>query len=310
MDDTAVADSAAQGAAAPGSRDAGGLSPKELAERHGLSVAGARPSLPAYIRQVWSYRHFITAYANAKVAAAFTTVRLGRLWQVLTPLTNAAVYYLIFGLIVKTGHGIPNFIAYLCTGLFVFNFTQTVVLGGIQSISGNLGLVRALHFPRASLPIALTLTQLQNLAASILVLCVIVLVTGEPITVEWLLVIPALLLQSIFNAGLAMGLARLGAKMLDLKNLVPFVMRTWMYGSGVLYSVAAFVQHLPPWAATIMKINPMLIYIELMRHALLEGAPLASPPGQAWLLATGWALLAGVGGFVYFWRGEQEYGRG
>jgi teichoic acid transport system permease protein len=29
-----------------------------------------------------------------------------------------------------------------------------------------------------------------------------------------------------------------------------------------------------------------------------------------WLLGTGWAVLVAVGGFLYFWRGEQEYGRG
>jgi teichoic acid transport system permease protein len=24
----------------------------------------------------------------------------------------------------------------------------------------------------------------------------------------------------------------------------------------------------------------------------------------------GWALLVGVGGFVYFWKAEEQYGRG
>jgi teichoic acid transport system permease protein len=29
-----------------------------------------------------------------------------------------------------------------------------------------------------------------------------------------------------------------------------------------------------------------------------------------WALAIGWALLAGVGGFSYFWKAEETYGRG
>jgi len=29
-----------------------------------------------------------------------------------------------------------------------------------------------------------------------------------------------------------------------------------------------------------------------------------------WPIALGWALLAGVGGFVYFWKAEETYGRG
>ena len=48
----------------------------------------------------------------------------------LTPLINAAVYYLIFGVILNTSGGVDNFIAYLCTGLFIFSFTQTVVQAG------------------------------------------------------------------------------------------------------------------------------------------------------------------------------------
>ncbi|MEJ3748159.1 ABC transporter permease [Actinomycetes bacterium KLBMP 9797] len=282
----------------------------ELAAKHGLTVAGARPSLAAYTGRLWSYRHFISAYADARVVSAFSTARLGRLWQVLTPLTNAAVYYLIFGVVLNTKADVPNFIAYLCTGLFVFVFSQSAIQGGVQAITGNLGLIRALRFPRACLPIAVTLTQFSNMVASIVVLVGIILVTGEPISVEWLVVAPALVLQSVFNAGIALVMARLGAKLADLKQLMPFIMRTWMYASGVLYSVTLFERHLPTWAARSLEANPLLVYIELMRHALLEGAPLASSVPVLWALAIGWALVAGIGGFVYFWRGEQEYGRG
>jgi teichoic acid transport system permease protein len=187
------------------------LSLKELARTHGLSAAGALPSLPAYTRQLWQYRHFIGAYANAKVSSSLGQTRLGMLWQVLTPLINAAVYYLIFGVILGTKAGVGNFIAYLCTGVFIFGFTQSVVQAGIQAITSNLGLIRALHFPRASLPLAIAMVEVRNLVASMAVLIAIVLITGEPITWQWLLAVPALLLQSIFNAGLAMLTARLGS---------------------------------------------------------------------------------------------------
>ena len=285
-------------------------SPRELAEAHGLTVAGVRPRLLAYTRQLWAYRHFTVAYANAKLDATYSTARLGQLWQVLTPLTNAAVYYLIFGVILNTRGGVDNFIAYLCTGLFVFSYTQAVVQQATASISGNLGLIRSLHFPRACLPIAVLLTQLRSLVMAMVVLVGIVLVTGEPITVEWFLLIPALGLQTLFNAGLALTVARLGARLTDIKQVMPFVMRTWMYASGVLYSVENFERYLPPVATAIVEANPLLVYIELARYALLEGAPLASPLWQLWAFAVGWAILVGLGGYIAFWRGERDYGRG
>lgn len=281
----------------------------QLAARHGLRVAGERPPLVEYTRRLWAYRHFVAAYANAKLVASYSNARLGQIWQVLTPLTNAAVYYLIFGVVLDQQR-VPNFIAYLTTGLFIFNFTQSAVLAGTQSISGNLGLIRALHFPRASLPLAATLTQFQQLLASMIVLIGIVLVTGEPLTWEWLVLVPALLLQAVFNAGVVMMVARMGAKASDLKQVMPFIMRTWMYGSGVLYSVSLF-ERLPGWATTLVQFNPLLVYIELARYALLERAPLLNESlPQLWLVAVAWTVVAGVGGFIYFWRGEQEYGRG
>ncbi|WP_018220330.1 ABC transporter permease [Salinispora pacifica] len=288
------------------------LTPAELAQRHGLKVANDRPPLRDYTRQVWAYRHFITAYSRAKVASSLSNTRLGQLWQVLTPITNAAVYYLIFGVILSQGRGIDNFIAYLCTGVFVFIFTQTAVANGTSAINANLGLIRALHFPRAALPITVTLVQLQQLLMSMVVLAAIVLLTGEPITLRWLLLAPILFLQTIFNIGLTMVMARFGSKVTDLKQIMPFVLRTWLYASGVLYPVSLLRDHLPDWAATLMEANPALIYIELARYALLESNRdnLVAAPMQLWGTALAWTLVVGIGGFVYFWRGEKEYGRG
>ena len=283
---------------------------KELAARHGLHAAGALPSLPAYTRQLWAYRHFIASYANARVSSSLGKTRLGRVWQVLTPLTNAAVYFLIFGVILDTRRDIDNFVAYLCIGVFLFVFSQSSVQAGINSITGNLGLIRALHFPRASLPIAVTLIEVQHLIASMSVLMIIVLVTGEPLTLQWLLVVPVLLLQTIFNAGLAMIFARLGSKLTDLKQVMPFALRVWMYGSAILYPVTMFADRLDGWLLVLVESNPLLVYIELLRHALMEDVPLANAPLQLWLTALGWALVTGIGGYIYFWRGEKEYGRG
>lgn len=287
------------------------LTPAQLAARHGLHVAAKRPSIPAYLGQLWRYRHFMTAYSNAKTAAQFANVGLGQLWQVLTPLANAAVYFLIFGLVLNTKHHITNFIGYLCIGIFIYTFTAAVVQNAVQSITSNLSLIRALHFPRATLPLTVTLMQAQQMVASTGVLLVILLLTKEPITWRWLLLLPALLLMSTFNAGLAMVFARLGSKITDLKQLIPFMMRTWLYASGIFYSITIFTDRMPAWLARFVLLNPLLVYASLARELLLkEGAkhPMTEP--VQWLVAAAWAVAMLASGFVYFWRGEREYGRG
>jgi teichoic acid transport system permease protein len=287
-------------------------SPAELAARYGLSVSGARPSLPEYVRQLWARRHFITAYATAKLTAQYSQAKLGQIWQVANPLLNAAVYYFIFGVLMGTSRGVPDYIPFLVTGVFVWTFTQSSIMAGTRAISGSLGLVRALHFPRAALPISYALQQLQQLLFSMAALVVILLAFGVPVTASWVLIVPALTLQFVFNAGVAMIMARIGAKTPDISQLMPFVLRTWMYMSGVMFSISRVLDHsnLPHWVRILLESNPAAVYIDLMRFALIDSFHASQLPHHVWAYALGWALLAGVGGFIYFWKAEETYGRG
>ncbi|MFF3332147.1 ABC transporter permease [Streptomyces sp. NPDC002888] len=284
-----------------------------LAARHGLSVSGARPSLPEYIRQLWARRHFITAFSTAKLTAQYSQAKLGQVWQVMTPLLNAAVYYFIFGVLMNTKRGVQDYIPFLVTGVFIWTFTQSSIMAGTRAISGNLGLVRALHFPRAALPISFALQQLQQLLFSMAALLVILLCFGVPVTASWALAIPALVLQFTFNAGIAMIMARMGAKTPDIAQLMPFVLRTWMYVSGVMFSIdhmAGQHKNLPSWVGPVLQANPAAVYIDLMRFSLIDSFHSSQLPPHVWAIAAGWALLAGVGGFIYFWKAEETYGRG
>ncbi|GII88413.1 transport permease protein [Sphaerisporangium siamense] len=315
--DSAVADSRA-GDRAHGSSQGGKESLSALAERHGLRRAIARPSLPVYLRQLWERRHFVLTYATSRNVSKYSDSILGQLWQVLTPLLNAAVYYLMFGLILGQKNNITNYPAFLITGVFVYGYTQRSITGGAKSISGNLSLIRALHFPRAALPLAYTIQEFQQLAISMGVLAVIVLITGEPLTWMWLLIPVALLLQTIFNIGMSLLLARIGAFVRDMNQLLPFILRTWLYTSGVFYSIPAKMKDNPDWARFLLEFNPPSVFIDLMRHLLLKtypqdlvqhGFPHSSLP-QLWLYAGFWAAVALIGGFWYFWRAEERYGRG
>nr|WP_240979667.1 ABC transporter permease [Streptomyces sp. HNM0574] len=293
------------------------MSPAELADKYGLSVSGARPSLPGYTRQLWARRHFILAFSRAKLTAQYSQAKLGQIWQVVTPLLNAAVYYFIFGLLMGGRNGTPggkeNYIPFLVTGVFVFTFTQTSVLNGVRAISGNLGLVRALHFPRASLPISIALQQLQQLLFSMIVLVAILVGFGHFPDWRWLIVFPALTCQFVFNTGMALIMARMGSKTPDLAQLMPFVMRTWMYASGVMFFLPYQLSKrvgADQWIIDLLQWNPASVYMDLMRFAFIDEYPGSALPPHVWALAVGWALVVGIGGFVFFWKAEERYGRG
>ncbi|MGW0484675.1 ABC transporter permease [Nonomuraea sp. NPDC003214] len=299
---------------------AGGRSGQEplakLAERYGLRRAIARPRFPVYMRQLWERRHFVMTYATSRNVSKYSNSALGQLWQVLTPLLNAGIYYVMFGLILGGKGNIVNYPAFLITGMFVFTFTQRTVTAGAKSISGNLSMIRALHFPRATLPLAYTIQELQQLAISMGVLAVIVVATGEFPTWAWLMIPVVLLLQTMFNIGAALIIARLGASMRDLNQLLPFITRTWLYASGVFFAIhdkVVNVAKLPEWVATAMYLNPAASFIEWMREILIKTYNPDyghHPPTMVWASCVFWAVFALGFGFWYFWRAEERYGRG
>ncbi|MEO9140310.1 MAG: ABC transporter permease [Jatrophihabitans sp.] len=271
----------------------------------GLQRAGARLPIDEYSRRLWQRRWFVVAYSSASNSVGYEGNFLGQAWQLLTPLFNILVYYLIFGLLLHTNQGVQNYIAYLSIGVFVFGFSTSALITGARSITGNLGLVRTLQFPRAVLPISTTLVALVRLVYSLAVLFPIVVISGEPVTWHWLELVPALALQSLFCLGLAFIVARLGARIPDMTEILPFFARLWMYTSGVMYSVAVFTHGRPGWITNILTLNPGYVYLQLARNALLTGNPITI---NTWLIAIGWAFGLLAVSYLYFWRGEEEYG--
>ena len=271
----------------------------------GLRRAGARLPLAEYTQRLRQRRWFVAAYSRASNAAGYERSFLGQAWQILTPLLNIGVYYLVFGLLLHTNRGVSNYMAFLSVGVFVFSFCQTSLVSGSQSITSNLGLIRALQFPRAVLPMSTTLVALLQLTYSLIAMLVIVLLTGEPLSLRRLVLVPAIALQSLFCLGLAFVVARIGAKIPDTAKLLPFIARVWMYVSGVMYSVQEFTQHRPEWVSAILTWDPAYVYLELARYALIAGSPISV---GTWALAAAWGVGTVATGYLYFWRGEEEYG--
>ncbi|WP_433166478.1 ABC transporter permease [Kribbella sp. CA-247076] len=284
--------------------------PAALAERYGLTKSSLRPPLGDYLRELWSRRKFVVSYAAARTYAMYAGARLGSLWQVLTPLLNAAVYYLAFGVLLGTKDGIDNYVGFLLSGIFVFTYTQRCMTEGSRSLALNLSLIRTLHFPRATLPLAYVLNELNQMLVSLCLLFVIVGVT-DGLSWSWLLVAPALLLQSMFNVGMTLIFARIGTFVADVTQLLPFVTRTWLYVSGIFFSLPAKLTQAdaPDWVIQVLAFNPISAYIDIVRRALLDEHDAHQLP-YAWAIAAGWSVVALAGGFVYFWQAEDRYGRG
>ena len=281
--------------------------PRRLVEQYGLAPAGARPSLPNYVRDLWTRRHFIVSYTRASNAATYSRSLLGQFWQVLTPLLNAFVYYIIFGILLRTSRGVHNYICFLIIGVFVFHFMTHAMNMASKAVQSNLNLIRTLRFPRASLPLGTTTQCVQQFLISVVVLVPVALFTGERPTTKWLLVLPTVFLCVVFALGLSLIVARIGARIPDTTQILPFILRTWLFFSGVFYNVDKVAHRHGALVQYVMHLNPGAVYIDLMRSSFLQLHPFYK---YDWIAGVGWAILALVVGLVFFWHAEEDYGRG
>lgn len=270
-----------------------------------LRPVGRRPSLPEYVRRLWQRRHFIYTDSKSRAFSRHRDMLLGNLWLIGVPVLQALVYYIIFGLLLRTDRGIENFTGYLLIGIFLFRFTTGCVNSGISVVHSSRTLIRSFPFPRAAIPLSLVVREAISMGPVLGTLAVLLLVVppGTDITWTWLLFPIIFVLHLGFAAGLVLYAARLGSAIPDLRHLSAFLTRFWFYTSGVFFAIDRFVQG-GIWLG-ILQHNPMFIILDMSRDVLLYDTV---PEARHWVLLTIWGVLTPALGFWYFWQGEESYG--
>ncbi|MDM4762728.1 ABC transporter permease [Galbitalea sp. SE-J8] len=277
-----------------------------LARDAGLARVGARPHLFAYLAEAWSRRAFAVTLASYRIRAANEENRLGLAWVVLGPLLNAVVYGVIFGVFLHTApNNGPAFIPYLIVGVFIFAFFSDSFSDGAKSVIANAALVKSLSFPRILLPLSSVLQSLFEVIPMVVLMLAIVAVFGEPVTVAWLAVIPVLVLMTMFNTGVALIAARITTHFRDFRQFIQFITRIMFYTTGVFFSLEQYLQG-DPALLFIARLNPVHDYIALIRWATVLHSPFDP---IFWIIGSVGAVAFFVFGIVYFWAGEETYGR-
>lgn len=269
-----------------------------------LRDAHAAMRVGPYVRGLWERRSYIWYVSVSELRSRQITTVLGNIWHLLNPALNIFIYYLIFGLLLGTDRGVDNFILFLSAGLFVFQYTQKVTIDGARAIVGNKGLLKAVHFPRALLPITATVTETLAATTTFVVLFGVALATGEMPSWRWLVLAPVIALQFVFNLGAAMISARLTTHFVDITQILPFIFRLLLYASGVIFSVDEYAEGNAVVEALFI-LNPLYCFITLGRWAVMGSA--ADP----WLIVSAivWSISLAVIGFFWFRAAEEAYAR-
>jgi teichoic acid transport system permease protein len=272
-----------------------------------LARLGGRPQLNDYLRSLWDRRELAIAIPRAELHAQHRNTALGNLWHLLDPGIQVFVYWLVFGKILGVTRGVPggNIVGFLAIGVFVWHFTTKSVRQGAKSITSNEGLVRAIAFPRALLPASVVMAELYAFGYAVAAMLVAVIITGEVPNLAWLVLVPILLIQVVFNLGLALIFARMADTFRDVLQILPYTLRIVGYVSGVLFPIEKRLDKFPQ-LSFIMDYNPAYLFMQTARDAILYDK---LPATKHWVVLGAWAIGLLVIGFLYFLGREHEYGR-
>jgi teichoic acid transport system permease protein len=257
------------------------------------------PPIGPYLREVWRRREFAFELSRTDLRAQHFDTAFGKFWLVLNPLLLAGVYFVLLD-IVRGGRSGPGFFAHLVAGIFAYHFVSGAVRSGVKSVTSGGKLIMNSAFPRVLLPLSSVITGFKQFLPTMIIYIPLHLITGRPVGWHLLWILPLVLMLAVLAAGLCMLVAALQVYFRDLRSLLPYVLRVWLYASPVLY----YASRVPERYKWLLYANPLAGPLAAWSDVLHSGlAP------RVWQLAvgSGWAVAIFVFSLLFFMSREREF---
>lgn len=223
---------------------------------------------------------------------------LGVLWTLLNPLAELLVLFVVFSMVFRVD--IPNFPAYLFTGLIVYGWFQTSLNFATGAIVANRELVRRPGVPVVILPIVTVASNLVHFVLSLPILVGLLVLSHVEVTAA-ALALPVLVgLEFMLILGFAYPVAALSVWFRDLQHVLRIGLQLLFYLTPVFYETRAAPESLQ-W---FFRINPLAHLVDAFRAVLMRGE-MPDPRSLFYLTVLSAAML--LFGLVWFRRASTRF---
>jgi lipopolysaccharide transport system permease protein len=252
------------------------------------------------LNEILRYRELLYFLIWREIKVRYKQTVLGASWAIIQPLLTMLVFSLFFGRLAKMPSNGIAYPVFALAGLVPWTFFAN----GLTQASGSLitsgNLIKKVYFPRILIPIATICAGFLDLALSLGVLGIMMLVRGVAVTGRAPQALLFLILAATAAAGAGLWLAALNVQYRDIRYVVPFLTQIWMFATPVAYP-SSLLSH--SWRV-LYGLNPMAGAIEGFRWALL---PADTPPGPMLPVSCVVAVVLLVSGAGYFARVEKSF---
>jgi len=190
---------------------------------------------------------------------------LGLIWWVLEPAMQMGAYWLVFGLILKTGG--PDYLPMLLIGLTLWQWMKSCVTHGGYAVWMNLPLIRQVQLPPLVFPLVQMLADTIKFFYIFALLLVILWCVGYPPNMAYFALPLVFVAVFLVAAGAGFVVAAVVPLLPDLRFVIEQVLTVVMFLSGVVFSLKA----VPSPMREVMELNPIAVLMEATRGILMRG---------------------------------------
>ncbi|HEX5145524.1 MAG TPA: ABC transporter permease [Conexibacter sp.] len=237
-----------------------------------------------------SRRHLIDLVLHLvrrDLASTHRNTLLGWSWPLVRQLAQLAVLVFLFSHVLDLG--IPDYPAFVFTGLIAWTWFQTATIAASYSVVANGHLVGNPRFPTITLPLVAVAVPLFDVLMALPVLLVLLALDGR--LTDTALLLPLLIAaQLAFMAGVALIVGAANVYLRDVQNAVGVLLLLLFYLTPVFYGL----KKVPPQFHWLLRANPLTAFVNADRAALFDGTLPALVDVAIGSVAIVVALVAGL----------------
>jgi lipopolysaccharide transport system permease protein len=264
------------------------------------SLASLRP-LTA-VKRLRQFSHLIAALTVHRLKVRYARTYLGWVWAVLQPVAFMVVFTLMFTFLGRAPSGDVPYPLFAYAALVPWTAFAAGVANAVTSLTSHSSLLTKVAFPREILPATYVVVAVVDVAVASVILVALCAWYGVAIGANIVWVIPALLLMTLFLAGVALLLAAIQVRYRDVGIAVPILLQMWMFATPIIYPLEAAKSALAPQWFALYSLNPLVAVVDTFRRASILNSP---PDPSPWLPALTISLLLLPAAYVYFKHSEK-----
>jgi teichoic acid transport system permease protein len=232
-------------------------------------------SLITIVKEQINSFYLILRLSAFEMKSANNNNYLGRLWELLNPMIQLSIYWLVFGIGVRGGQRITMengaqvpFFTWMVTGMIVWFFVNPAISKSSRSIYTRIQLISKISFPMSAIPSFVIMANFYTHLMLVSVVIVFLQFTNFKISIYYIQLPYFMLATLIFLVSLALITSTLSTIVRDVQQLVQSVLRMMLYLTPLLWHTDKLVLNGVD-LSILLRLNPLYYLVEGYRASLL-----------------------------------------